>query len=268
MSPVYPRELPAPTPFSVHGQANQQLPETFWRKTFDDPVATFTLWLTVMTAILAVSTIGLWIVTWLGARKQARDMGRSLHHSAAAARAASTSNRLTRELFSAEQRPWIYIDIVDQEQPRFGEDGNLYANLKFVVKNNGKSSAFKAAATSTGFIHFGYKDYQEYFDGVRTLAERHVSFKGKTIFPGEDRSFQNEIFITYEQIDEINNAKGGDKEQFIAVSYKYLSFSGQMLETSRIWYFGIGTFNNSIPINQKDIGDKLVSLHLFGEVIV
>src|SRR5215470_15920908 len=43
---------------------NQSKPdESFWEKTSNDPVAYFTLWLVGFTGVLAVSTIGLWIVT-------------------------------------------------------------------------------------------------------------------------------------------------------------------------------------------------------------
>lgn len=40
-------------------EANQ--PESFWQHTRHDPVAFFTLWLTVFTGVLAASTIGLWL---------------------------------------------------------------------------------------------------------------------------------------------------------------------------------------------------------------
>jgi hypothetical protein len=36
----------------------------FWEKASEDPVAYFTLWLVGSTGVLAISTIGLWIVTW------------------------------------------------------------------------------------------------------------------------------------------------------------------------------------------------------------
>jgi hypothetical protein len=36
----------------------------FWEKAGCDPTAYFTLWLVAFTGVLAVSTIGLWIVTW------------------------------------------------------------------------------------------------------------------------------------------------------------------------------------------------------------
>jgi hypothetical protein len=42
-------------------------------KKADDRLARYTLWLTIFTGFLAVSTIGLWWVTWRGVRNQIRD---------------------------------------------------------------------------------------------------------------------------------------------------------------------------------------------------
>jgi hypothetical protein len=39
--------------------------KTLWERTTSDPVAFFTLWLVIFTGVLAVSTIGLWFVTWI-----------------------------------------------------------------------------------------------------------------------------------------------------------------------------------------------------------
>jgi hypothetical protein len=50
----------------------------FWEKTDCDPVAYFTLWLVGFTGVLAVSTIGLWIVTWRSVQL-ARDEFYSTH---------------------------------------------------------------------------------------------------------------------------------------------------------------------------------------------
>jgi hypothetical protein len=45
----------------------------FWEKASCDPTAYFTLWLVAFTGVLAVSTIGLWIVTARGVRTQTAD---------------------------------------------------------------------------------------------------------------------------------------------------------------------------------------------------
>ncbi|TYL94098.1 hypothetical protein FXB40_19935 [Bradyrhizobium rifense] len=57
----------------------------FWEKAGEDPVAYFTLWLVGFTGVLAVSTIGLWIVTWRASKAQGRDMKASIDASKRAA---------------------------------------------------------------------------------------------------------------------------------------------------------------------------------------
>jgi hypothetical protein len=60
----------------------------------DERLAQYTFWLTIFTGILAVSTIGLWCVTWRSGIKQSRDMEASI---AVATRAAENAERaLTR----------------------------------------------------------------------------------------------------------------------------------------------------------------------------
>lgn len=73
----------------------------FWEKEADDPVAYFTLWLVSFTGVLAVSTIGLWIVTWRASAGQARDMKASI---AAAERSAD----IARDAMIAGERAFVF----------------------------------------------------------------------------------------------------------------------------------------------------------------
>jgi hypothetical protein len=61
--------------------AKEEKDYSFWEKARCDPVAYFTLWLVGFTGVLAVSTIGLWWVTWRGSVRQSRDMQATLDHS-------------------------------------------------------------------------------------------------------------------------------------------------------------------------------------------
>jgi len=45
----------------------------FWEKVGCDPTAYFTLWLVAFTGVLAISTIGLWIVTWRVGSRQSEE---------------------------------------------------------------------------------------------------------------------------------------------------------------------------------------------------
>jgi hypothetical protein len=73
----------------------------FWEKAGEDPVAYFTLWLVGFTGVLAVSTIGLWIVTWRASVSQARDMKASI---ATAERAAD----IARQAMIAGERAFVF----------------------------------------------------------------------------------------------------------------------------------------------------------------
>jgi hypothetical protein len=46
--------------------------ESFWQRALDDPTAFFTLWVAAFTAILSLSTIGLWFVTRIAANAALR----------------------------------------------------------------------------------------------------------------------------------------------------------------------------------------------------
>jgi len=63
-----------------HNDANRESTNgtSLWERITDDAVAFTTLCLVGVTAVLAVSTIGLWIVTAKGSKKQSKDMQRSI----------------------------------------------------------------------------------------------------------------------------------------------------------------------------------------------
>jgi hypothetical protein len=89
-----------------NNQASDHPPEKvhkggFWEKTIDDPVAYFTLWLVGFTGVLAVSTIGLWIVTWRASVSQARDMKASIA-------AAEKSGEIARDAMIAGERAFVF----------------------------------------------------------------------------------------------------------------------------------------------------------------
>lgn len=71
----------------------------------DERIALYTLWLTLLTAVLAISTVGLWRIALVGMRAQSRDMKESLRiadasakATVAAADAATASSRLALEV--------------------------------------------------------------------------------------------------------------------------------------------------------------------------
>ena len=86
---------------SNHCSSEESKNHGFWEKTSCDPTAYFTLWLVAFTGVLAVSTIGHWIVTWRASVSQAHDMKASI---AAAERSAS----IAREAMIAGERAFVF----------------------------------------------------------------------------------------------------------------------------------------------------------------
>ncbi len=85
--------------------------EPFWIRTFDDPIAFFTL-------VLAVSTIGLWIVTWRSGIKQGRQTRQSL---AIAKRSADIADLSARGAIQALEVPLLRIfppELIGISKPR------------------------------------------------------------------------------------------------------------------------------------------------------
>jgi hypothetical protein len=111
--------------------AKEEKDYSFWEKARCDPVAYFTLWLVGFTGVLAVSTIGLWWVTWRGSVRQSRDMQATLDHS--------------RESLLAIERAFVafsHIDITTISQH------NIIIDYRFRlhITNSGRTAARNYAA--------------------------------------------------------------------------------------------------------------------------
>jgi hypothetical protein len=129
-------------------------------RTAEDPVAFYTLWLTLFTGILAAFTI------WMAlstkdlrdfAEEQASDMKHSIEAARqaavatekaalatqAAAEAAAEANRFSKEVFLATERPWIAITALQIIAPLTYDPVNKALNftIRIVLKNTGKSPA-------------------------------------------------------------------------------------------------------------------------------
>lgn len=128
----------------------------------DEALARYTFWLTLFTGILALATIGLGIATvglYLTGEKQAkiaklaglrqfRQTRESIALTRQAAEAAEHSNILTRDLFLAEQRPWLRCTLNTLAYMEKMDDGKLYITVTGELKNVGKAPAI-------GIVYFG-----------------------------------------------------------------------------------------------------------------
>jgi hypothetical protein len=100
---------------SAHSQpqnpAKTESTEIAASKNVEDRLANYTLWLVIFTAVLAGSTIGLWIVTWRSGIRQSKDMERATTVATDATKAAITSNQIA--VTNAEQQLRAYVTARD-----------------------------------------------------------------------------------------------------------------------------------------------------------
>jgi hypothetical protein len=109
----------------------------FWEKASCDPTAYFTLWLVAFTGVLAISTIGLWIVTWRASASQARDMKDSID--------------VAERALVAGERAWVRVDVSNNGDLVFDDNGNARLNLLFTLTNIGNSRQQRSGSTRIPF---------------------------------------------------------------------------------------------------------------------
>ena len=144
----------------THQAASTESKEIVPAKEVEDRLATYTLWLVIFTAVLAVSTIGLWVVTWRSGVRQSRDMENAIA-------AAQEANRISREGIIAEQRAWITAgDLNIESEPVYGKDG-ITIQVSVQITNRGKTPALNVH-TAMEMIF----DYAAAPAAVAALAEK------------------------------------------------------------------------------------------------
>lgn len=187
--------------------------EPFWQRATDDPVAVFTLALVIFTFVLAVSTIGLWIVTWRAGVRQSKDM-------LGAIAAAEAANKLNREHFILGERPWLKPEI-KIASPLYFDGKSATITLEVTVKNVGRTPAFKVHpfvwvhydGTGLGPIEL----HRQYSQNIKKFPMREAD-SGRVLFPGEsDVLNKAQTFARWDwQQIELAKAKGSIDENYFA----------------------------------------------------
>ncbi|RTL52540.1 MAG: hypothetical protein EKK40_07555 [Bradyrhizobiaceae bacterium] len=114
--------------------------KTLWERTTSDPVAFFTLWLVIFTGGLTVSTVLLWLAGEKQARHARRAAAAQSRDMQASIVAARDANTLTRDIFVADQRPWLLWKIPPTvEMTKNG--GHLHIKIDGSLTNIGKTPA-------------------------------------------------------------------------------------------------------------------------------
>jgi hypothetical protein len=141
--------------------------ESLWQLITDDAVAFVTLCLTAVTGMLAVSTLGLWIVTGRGIVRQSRDM----EIQAGLTREAI---ELSRGQFIATFRPRIRIHSVQLERIDNVALNRYFWRVKFDYINIGETAAL-IATINAAIVFFSYETAQTY---VKPVMHRCTIGKG------------------------------------------------------------------------------------------
>lgn len=162
------------TPYKCPAKEDEQ--HGFWEKTRCDPVAYFTAWLVGFTGVLAVSTIGLWIVTWRSGVRQSRDMENAIA-------AAQASNEISHKTMVADQRAWLIVRLSVTSDFVVGR-GTCDVRVSARIANIGKTPAFN--------VHTHIKEFAPGTHDIPTtlklLCEEKRTFQpswSRLVLPGE-----------------------------------------------------------------------------------
>jgi hypothetical protein len=237
---------PADEPRTSEQKANGESQYPEWlSKLFSDLKITDVV-IAIFTGALAIYTARLWKSTeklWDASERQAQ---------------------LTRDLFNAEQRPWLKMQVRAGD-PSFNE-GILTIRFGVVVENIGKLPALDVA-NGLGALHLGRDGFEEYFDGVREFTEAQSRSKGSTLFPGEVDSWGFDINITPSVVEE-SIAQKGEVFHLVALSYKYrFGMADTIFETSRLYSFWPGDRGQPFPENLRRAENYPVVVALISEYV-
>jgi hypothetical protein len=136
------------------------------------------------TAVLAFSTICLWLVTWRASVRQSRDMEASIGVGEAA-------NRLNREIAIASRRAWVTIEDVKLIHPtKFAEDGILF-RVQLTTRNLGQTPATNVEVALESYFAENklenFLDVQQRF--MARLRAQPIEL-GQLLFPNDTNTYR------------------------------------------------------------------------------
>jgi hypothetical protein len=180
--------------------------KTLWERTTSDPVAFFTLWIAIFTAVLGGSTIALWLA---GERqielirensvRQAEQMQASIAAAKSSVDQAKRAADVAERAMVLTDRPWIDINLEIAGPLKFGPE-LIEIRIKGTFTNVGKSPAT--------YVHFTFglcpdvaaasSKADEDTKWWRDIPIAARGF-GHVLFPGKDESFGMDVSITRDE---------------------------------------------------------------------
>ena len=177
--------------------------KSFLDRTTEDPVAFYTLWLTLFTGMLAAFTV------WMAlstkdlrdfAEEQARDMKQSISVARDSAFAAQRSTELAEKSLVAANRPWVKVDIQIAGPIVYNVNG-ANITLRYILKNIGHSPAVNVGVNPRLIAPIFSSDKPGNFDpraelhkDIEALKARPVLSFGYSLFP--DEVIAQEVTVT------------------------------------------------------------------------
>jgi hypothetical protein len=127
-----------PSENSATGPDHKENPKTFWQTTTADPVAAYTLCL----VIIAAAQAAFFVIQLRFMRRSMDDATTAANAAKDGALAATEANKLNRDHFATDQRPWLSVsNKLEFTSPVKFEEGGAFTTVKFSVRNSGKSPA-------------------------------------------------------------------------------------------------------------------------------
>jgi hypothetical protein len=243
--PVHGSEPQQQTAYSAADQAAIEkylASETFWQRTWHDPIAFFTL-------VLGVSTIGLWITTWATLRHARTDSRRQAHQTrvgnlaaikaANAAEKAANAATVSADAAIGATRAWLLptIDgdnlekaILQRIDPSswaaLAEHKPLVPEVRFHFDNHGKTPAFIREAAMELVISVDIPE--------RVLAEPLAPWwPEEIIIPAGGRypTWRDEAGRLGERITQVHGTFGADQANLFDTQ-------NETIERFKFWFYG------------------------------
>ncbi|HEY5278970.1 MAG TPA: hypothetical protein VIJ67_04375 [Pseudolabrys sp.] len=167
--------------------------KTLWQRTTSDPVALFTFGLFIFTAVLAASTIALWVETRSSGRRQSRETRATIKVSQAA-------NVINRNMLLTSHRPWLaVVDIALTGPVIFAKDDGMRASVQVTLQNTGNIPALDVFPWIEGWA-MGFNGHSFPRERLREISQSvKTALDGGpyAIFPGQPPAGElTEIFIS------------------------------------------------------------------------
>lgn len=176
-------------------QQYREQKEPFWQRATTDPVAAFTLWLVIFTAVLGITSV-----------LQYGSLIRGEATSAANAKAAKEAVEIAQRSMVASERPWVQVRINLGPNGVTFDDNGVGVDLVFTLKNTGKTPAIGVGIEGGPKLAGDVNNRMSDLENICSTARKepfNPKRIGYTIFPNDTLVFR----MTYGFADKATLAK-------------------------------------------------------------